>query len=48
MFALVRISTAGKKHHDHGNTFEKKIDGVTHLPFRVLVYYCHGRKQDGM
>ena len=45
---LVRVSTAVKRHHDHGNSYKGKHFIGAGLQFRGLVHYHHGRKHGGM
>lgn len=42
---LVRVSSAGKRHHDYSNSYKgKRLIGAC-LHFRALVH-CRGRKRD--
>ena len=46
--ALVRISIAVKRHHDHGSSYKGKHLSVVACNFRGLVHYRHGGKHGDM
>jgi hypothetical protein len=42
--ALVKVSVAVKRHHDHGNSYKGKHRMGMAYSFRGLVHYCYGGK----
>ena len=44
----LRVSIAVTRHHDHGHSYKGKHLIRAGLQFRVVAYYCHGRKHGSM
>jgi hypothetical protein len=44
----LRVTIAGKRHHDHGNSSKGKHLIGSGLQFRGLVHYCLGREHGGI